>query len=263
MALGIAWAVYLVPKVLGHHDAVAKNRSVDSFSESLRVLARREPSGRRTSKLVRMDTPRISPPSSGEMRARRLAARDAARRRRLILTVLLFVGFVVTALSLLGVLAQWAPAVPGVAILLFLYLSISLGRRERLAWSLRMAIADDGPVMWSAQQVPLTIPRPVEARNEQGFQEVSATDDTITFDREELERALAGNGVWDPLPMTLPTYVTKPKATRAVRQIDLSSPGTYSSGRDAADSALVAQAGATAQTEAEDDEVESQRAVGS
>ena len=37
-----------------------------------------------------------------------------------------------------------------------------------------------------------------------------------------------GGSLWDPLPVTLPTYVIKPKARRTVRTIDLSEPGTWS-----------------------------------
>ena len=39
-----------------------------------------------------------------------------------------------------------------------------------------------------------------------------------------------GGSLWDPLPVTLPTYVTKPKARRTVRTIDLGEPGTWTSG---------------------------------
>jgi hypothetical protein len=48
--------------------------------------------------------------------------------------------------------------------------------------------------------------------------------------------------LWDPLPVTLPTYVGKQRAMRSVRTISLGDPGVSSSGRDAADSALVADA---------------------
>jgi hypothetical protein len=34
----------------------------------------------------------------------------------------------------------------------------------------------------------------------------------------------ATGGLWDPLPITMPTYVSKPLAPRTVRTIDLSSP---------------------------------------
>ena len=38
-------------------------------------------------------------------------------------------------------------------------------------------------------------------------------------------------GLWDPLPITVPTYVSKPLAPRTVRTIDLSGPGAASPGR--------------------------------
>ena len=42
-----------------------------------------------------------------------------------------------------------------------------------------------------------------------------------------------GGSLWDPLPITLPTYVSKPRATRTVRTVDLSGPGTWTSGSGA------------------------------
>ena len=48
---------------------------------------------------------------------------------------------------------------------------------------------------------------------------------------------LADDGsLWDPLPMTLPTYVNKARARRTVRTIELT--GLTSSGHDESDSAL-------------------------
>ena len=38
-------------------------------------------------------------------------------------------------------------------------------------------------------------------------------------------------GLWDPVPITVPTYVSKPLAPRTVRTIDLSGPGVTSSAR--------------------------------
>lgn len=42
--------------------------------------------------------------------------------------------------------------------------------------------------------------------------------------------ASTGEPLWDPLPVTVPTYVTKPRAGRTVRTIDFSQPGTWTSG---------------------------------
>jgi len=52
MVLAVAWAVYLIPKALKHHDEVARTRSIDRFSTAMRVLARREPVNRRDTRLV-------------------------------------------------------------------------------------------------------------------------------------------------------------------------------------------------------------------
>ena len=52
VALAVAWAVYLIPKALEHHEESARTRTVERFSARLRVLARREPINRRKARLV-------------------------------------------------------------------------------------------------------------------------------------------------------------------------------------------------------------------
>ena len=39
-----------------------------------------------------------------------------------------------------------------------------------------------------------------------------------------------GQSLWDPLPVTLPTYVSKPRAERNIRTIDLQGEGAWTSG---------------------------------
>ena len=58
---------------------------------------------------------------------------------------------------------------------------------------------------------------------------------------EPFEVALADEGsLWDPLPLTLPTYVGKATARRTVRTIELT--GITSSGHDEADTELARRA---------------------
>ena len=76
VALAVAWAVYLIPKALKHHDEVVRSRSVEKFSHTMRVLARREPVDRRNARLV------VSPIRTGlrppvETKARTQALPDA------------------------------------------------------------------------------------------------------------------------------------------------------------------------------------------
>ena len=49
-----------------------------------------------------------------------------------------------------------------------------------------------------------------------------------------------GGSLWDPLPVTLPSYVNAPVAPRTFRTIELGEPGTWSSGHSDADSETAA-----------------------
>jgi hypothetical protein len=57
-------------------------------------------------------------------------------------------------------------------------------------------------------------------------------------------------GLWDPVPITVPTYVSKPLAPRTVRTIDLSGPGVTSSARQSVPVTADAPLEAPAQAEA-------------
>lgn len=292
MVLAVAWAGYLIPKALQHHDEVARTRSIDRFSTAMRVLARREPvsgsggarRGQLSARLVvtparSADNPRVLPPparrndepapesaqasvpsgfgttaeaASGESQSsvrrtvrpgERRAARVAARRRRRILLLLLIAVAAVGALGYLGYLREWAPAVPGGLTVCWLLLCRRQVRRERQrAWSREL----DAVV----QEADLS--EPVEPRevllNAQGFEELDPLEDTITIPAEELAAVVVptsdGGALWDPLPITLPTYVAKSTATRTVSTIDLSAPGTWTSGRVEEDAELVERAAA-------------------
>ncbi len=71
-------------------------------------------------------------------------------------------------------------------------------------------------------------------------------------------------GSWDMVPTTLPTYVSKPAATRrTVQTIDLESTGVWSSGRSESDSALAREAEQQQAAERSEREAERRRATGS
>lgn len=67
---------------------------------------------------------------------------------------------------------------------------------------------------------------------------------------------------WDPVPVPSPTYVTAPRAPRAIRSIDLTTDGAWTSGRLVADAKAAAAAAVTSPSEAEEDHAEARRAVG-
>jgi hypothetical protein len=68
------------------------------------------------------------------------------------------------------------------------------------------------------------------------------------------------DALWDPVPITLPTYVGKATARRTVRTIDLTQTGVTSSGHKAEDSELARQAEADAKAQ-QDAEAAAQRKV--
>lgn len=263
VALAVVWAVVLIPKALRHHDDVARTRSVDEVSDSARVLARREPVSATQAELVAGPSSSAPAPESAvpapreatgptpltaprpvvplqrpraQVAARRRAAAAAARRRRRVLMVLLLSDLAVVGLTLTGVLAAWAPAVPGGLTVAYLVLCRVLVRRERTrSESERSAYGATASADNLAPEADLAVEADVP---------VTEGADTSVFDAAVLREAVVtadGGSLWDPLPVTLPTYVTAPRAPRSVRTIDLRHETVASSGHDATDSAMVAE----------------------
>lgn len=258
VVLAVAWAVYLIPKAVKHHDDAAPARSVDRFSTAMRVLARRDPE----ESPAAPDRPRRA-----DMAVRRAAARAAARRRRRVTSVLLMADVAVAALATLLVVPWWSVVVPVALTVVFLALCRRQVRRENDAlWAPKADSAAPGTPPRRAVRVDSAYGSAHQAAlaDAHGPESADAMQIPVT-DGEAVPVAAAtvdGGSLWDPLPVTLPTYVNKARASRTVRTIDLGAPGTWTSGRDEADSALVGEPPAS---EAPEDTVEHEpwRAVGS
>jgi hypothetical protein len=241
VALAVAWAVYLVPKALKHHDDVVRSRSVDRFSHTMRVLARREPVGRPLgrggSRLVvspgRAPSPpvvitkaRSAAPAATAQAPERETARKAARRRRRVLGTVL-VGLLATVgVAAFGLISWWWVAMPATLLAAWLVACRLMVRHERnTRFDSSIGTPDEPPVEeWA--------PAPV-------------SDDPVhdALDDTSQTPAITDPSLWDPMPVTLPTYVTAPPAARrTVRTIDLDSTGVWTSGRSEADTALAREA---------------------
>ena len=253
VALAVAWAVYLVPKALKHHDEVARSRTVDRFSQTMRVLARREPVDTKTARLVTGETapaeiqaeirteitsetttPVASTPPAEltpvQLRARRAAAKRATKRRRNVLAVVLLANLVVIGLAAFSVVAWPYVAIPATLLVAWLVACRLMVKSER---KVPVAPAARMPVEAPAEEEPVTTPEPAidEVADADEFDPMSDTSAGIA--------AIVDPAMWDPVPVTLPTYVTKPTAARrTVRTIDLDSTGVWTSGRTDADAAL-------------------------
>ncbi|MEJ7834031.1 MAG: hypothetical protein WKF79_14020 [Nocardioides sp.] len=256
VALAVAWAVYLIPKALRHHDEVKGSRSVDKFSDGMRVLARREPVGKREARLV-VTPGRSAPaveavaagsvlvaPNREEVRARRASAARAAKRR------LRVVGLILLGNVVVGVLA-------GLLIVPWPYAGIPAA--VLVAWLIACRLMVKSERRGSAPQagLPLTVDGDVEEDEGPVTEEIAP----VVADSEP-ERL---PGSWDPVPVTLPTYVDKAPATRrTVRTIDLDSTGVWTSGRSEADSQIAREGEATERAaRSERTDAEKRRAAGS
>jgi hypothetical protein len=170
-----------------------------------------------------------------------------------VLVVLLLAAVAVSVTSYLGYTPWFTTAIPGVLVIAFLVVARLTVRAQQVR---RVA-----PVQHSVAPTPLTAE---ETEPDLGG------EDTVGLSRDELADAIAApvldeGSLWDPLPVTLPTYVNKARARRTVRTIEITaaSTGITSSGHDAADSALAREAEALqAEVEAEADTVEARKAAG-
>lgn len=290
VALAVAWAVYLVPKALQHHDEAVRSRSVERFSHTMRVLARREPVGRREARLVvtpgrTASVPTVSTKASTRaahqpasaplpetpLSVRRAAAQKAARRRRRVLGLVLLANAVVAGLAVARVVAWPWVAVPATLLVAWLVACRLMVKGERAAarrTRVGAAVVTTVPVTPTASADVSEPPSP-----EVGHAEPEVSPVAAGLVAEHLEEppsevvpaaVIREPGSWDMVPTTLPTYVSKPAATRrTVQTIDLESTGVWSSGRSESDSALAREAEERQASERADREAEERRATGS
>jgi len=249
VALAIGWAVYLLPKALRHHDEEDRRRSVEEFSDSVRVVGRGAAQAvlERTGRVEAVEP--VKPVVAAPRTITRQAARSAAQRRRRVLALLISTLAVVSVTSYLSYTPRFAIAIPAVLVVAFLVIARLTVRAQQVR---RVA-----PVQPPKEQ---TSAAPVNSQAAVAAEVDLDGEDTQGLSRAELAEAIGepvldDGGLWDPLPMTLPTYVNKARARRTVRTIELtaSSTGITSSGHDAADTALAREAELEAEAEAEVD----------
>jgi hypothetical protein len=233
VALAVAWAVYLVPKALRHHEDDVRSRTVDRFSQTMRVLARRDAVDRKSTRLVAPSAPvvaeQVQPAPSPA--ARRAAVQRATKRRRNVLALILVATLAVTGVAAFGVISWSYVAIPGGLLGAWLVACRIMvkGERKALAPSSRMPMVE--PVETDAE--PAEEPTAPAAEVD-----VDPMADTSTG-----MAAIVDPALWDPVPVTLPTYVTKPAAApRTVRTISLDDTGVWTSGRTDADSQIAREA---------------------
>jgi hypothetical protein len=296
-AIVVAWAAYLVPLALRRHDEASRSRSIERFSSAMRVLARRGSgpdlaaaggglaSGERVVLAPKRRDRRVLPPEPAPRPEpermlitpprNRAAERAAAARRRRVLSMLVTVTVVVGLAALVGLAPRWWVGVPVLLIVGFLVVArFSVRRATKPYW-----VEAPAPEQSSAVVVRRS-PVRVDAGREDGDDvEDDPADEEPTIALTPAQRAKAagrsfrprvavsatspdGGSLWDPVPVTLPTYVSAPPAPRTVRTVDLGRPNGRPAAKSVEPAADAPAADApTAASPADLDEVEVPRVV--
>lgn len=214
-AIAIAWLAYLVPHFArrGEPDVVEEVDPANRFSDSMRIL-RRGTAPLLDQDLAEIGSYEVSTPMTRRAAIadlRRLEAGAAVRRRRVLMVLLIALA------GVLGVFAAhlvpwWAPLIPAGLLVAFVVLARVSVWRMRHRLDARYAAICAG----SSESTVLINRRDVVVRPALG----------------QAAEPVAKPGVlWDPVPITTPTYVSKPLAPRTVRTIDLSGPEVAPSSR--------------------------------
>ncbi len=216
-AIAVAWLAYLIPTYARRHDQ-ATRAQIDPqkrFSDSVRIL-RSGAAPVLDQDLAPIDEVEISTPltrRSAVLELRRLELQAAGRRRRVLLILLAAITLVLGA-CLAGLIAwSWLILPAG------LLLGFAVVARFSVRSMRRHLDARFETICHGSDEQTVTIRR-------SDLSKVSAAVDASSKDvvAETTEPKPVAGGLWDPLPITLPTYVSKPLAPRTVRTIDLSAP---------------------------------------
>lgn len=239
------WAAYFVPLVLRRYDEASKNASVETSGSQSRVIARpvAKPTASVAEPVARTPVAEpVVPPAARTLD--RPAARLAARRRRRTLLTLLTATAVVSGLAAASVIAPFWVAAPVALVVAWLVAcriqvrgELGLTRvkapkepkaEKKKAAKKAASTADDEEqtIIVSGQYEDINPGR--KNQMEDVPLEANALDDQIVIAVPSV--STTGEALWDPLPVTLPTYVTKPRAGRTVRTIDFGQAGAWTSG---------------------------------
>jgi hypothetical protein len=269
-AIIVMWALYFIPRWLRRHEELSESRSVEKFDHAMRILSRRDPTADQRYIVMppKPEPAASSAPSAAAARSdhrsdvrsssqpvpRRSARRKSSKtfRRRRILVALALLSLVVAAATPFTPVPWWGPLVGAFVVLVDLAHLRMQARRRRELTRTRHAVrkrlrsrlhrADSAERLAEARQ--LLADRRAAAEGERLAAQRAAHDSA----RRDAERA-AG---WQPTPVPLPTYVTKPVAPRVGRPIDLTKPGAWTEAQSQSASAMSSAATASGATSSEE-----------
>ena len=229
--LVVMWAAYFIPRWLRRHEELSEARSVERFDKAMRILSRREPTPDRRYVVM---PPR---PAAAQAPARRVErARPAAQipqqrtrpglrtsspvtvRRRRVLAAVLLVLVLSAALAPLLPLGWWSPLLSVVAVVGWLVHCRLQARTRTVVSRTRQAARKRSRsrlMRFDALERLMAVRRELAA--ERAAEELRWEESEAAFAEARAAEAAARRAEeegWTPVPVPLPTYVTKPVAPR-------------------------------------------------
>lgn len=223
-AIAIAWLAYLVPHFVRRRDdeSVGEMEPPDRFADSMRIIRNG------TAPLLDQDLERIPTYEVSTPHTRRAAIRDlhrqesvAASRRRRVLLVLLAGLSLLVGLAAVGITPWWTLVIPGGLLVAFV-----VGARLSVGMIRRSLDERYRQIRHGSNESTIFLSRDDLAKLAGGRDVAAGGEAKVRADGSK-----AGGALWDPVPITKPTYVSKPLAPRTVRTIDLSGPTVTASAR--------------------------------
>ena len=229
MVLAVAWAVYLIPKALRHHDEVARTRSIDRFSTAMRVLSRRAPGGpdRRYVLMPKRDS-NASVHVSGASAHRRPPVRPtpaapparpktrpslAVRRRRALLAIgaVTLLSFLLAATGVIGWPLQLV--VDLILVAFVVHLRTQAKRAAAVTRQRRRAAVAPAARAYRPAAAPAAASHDAAIRPEERITAPMPAVQPAIAESVSAEAAATGtDDRWEPVPVPRPTYTMKPKA---------------------------------------------------
>lgn len=253
-AIVVLWAAYLVPLALRRYDEASHDRQVESFSSRMRILRRSAPESDNdddkpaapveavTDESAAASDPAPEVKSEGTPApkrtptppAQRESTRIAIQRRRRTLATLLTATALVAGSAYALIVPWWSVAIPGVLVVTWLVacrIQVLGEIADATPEPMGDAPDDEPTVVISAMTDDVQYEDFQPERRNVMVAEPLVEDDLA----EQVNVAVpvateGGDSLWDPVPVTLPTYVDKPQAPRTVRTIDFNGPDTWTSG---------------------------------
>ena len=211
----VGWGLYFVPRWVRRHEEMSETRSVERFSQAMRILSRKPATPDQRYVVMPQRPAELSEQSAQSRRRSRHAASLAVRRRR-ILVALLLTTVIVGLLAPLSQVPWWAPVVVLlITVADVVHLRVQARRHSDVTRS-RESVRRRARLRLRRFD---SVGRIIAARETLTQERAAALADRLAVEAaaessalEEAERVAAAAAGWQPVPVPLPTYVSKPKA---------------------------------------------------